>query len=231
MAVVSAGSPSSRQRHSWRRPPTWPDGRLLHPHEDRTTRVTTGALLPVLAIWMWSAGRADGYFEVSVGGWWWILAAGLIVFAVVSSLAATSRIRAVAARSDLAVMQPRSIGRRLLRDWRAPRWSDGRLVAIRDPAVTALLLAGIFASCGTMWLLGNAAVPRIDISGYQQGLLGVLQLTSVALMWAMVGRVQVVRAIVEGWLDDDAQLGFIERRIVALAANAKRASAHFTSTR
>ena len=234
MAVVSAGSPSARQRQSWRRPPAWPDGRLLHPGEDRTTRVTVGALVSLLAIWMWTAGRADGYFELpvdAVGGWWWILVAGLIAVSVTSSLVAKRRTWAVAARSDLAAVGPRSVDWPLLRAWRAARWSDGRLVAVRDPAVTALVLAAIFALCGTMWLLGNAAVPRIDITGYQRGLLLALQLTSVVLMWAMAVRIQVVRAIVEGWLDDDAQLGFIERRIAALAANAKRASAHFTSTR
>ncbi len=58
MAEASAGSPSARQRHSWRRPPAWPDGRLLHPREDLTTRVTIGAIVPLLAIWVWALALA-----------------------------------------------------------------------------------------------------------------------------------------------------------------------------
>lgn len=229
MAEVSAGSPSARQQHSWHRPPAWPDGRLLHPSEDPTTRVTIGALMPLVAIWVWALGRVD-YFEASVGDWWWILAAGLIAASVVSLLAAKRRIRNLAARSGLAAVQPQYTHRRLRRVWRAARWSDGRLVAVRDPAVTALMLAGTFALFGTLWLSGNAGIPRIAISGYQQDLLLALQLPVVALLWAMVIRTQVVRAVVEGWLNDDAQLGFIERRIAALAANAKRTNARFATT-
>ena len=90
MAEASAGSPSARQRHSWRRPPAWPDGRLLHPREDLTTRVTIGALVPLVAIWVWALGRVD-YFEASVGDWWWILGAGLIAASVVSLLVAKRR--------------------------------------------------------------------------------------------------------------------------------------------
>ena len=223
MAEASAGSPSARQRHSWRRPPAWPDGRLLHPREDLTTRVTIGAIVPLLAIWVWALGRVD-YFEASVGDWWWILGAGLIAASVVSLLVARRRIRSLAARSGLAAVQPQYTV------WRAARWSDGRLVAVRDPAVTALILAGTFALYGTLWLLGNAGVPRIDTSGYQQDLLLALQLPVSALLCAMVVRTQIVRAVVEGWLDDDAQLGFVERRIAVLAANAKRANARFATT-
>lgn len=223
MAEASAGSPSARQRHSWRRPPAWPDGRLLHPSEDLTTRVTIGAIVPLLAIWVWALGRVD-YFEASVGDWWWILGAGLIAASVVSLLVARRRIRSLAARSGLAAVQPQYTV------WRAARWSDGRLVAVRDPAVTALMLAGTFALYGTLWLLGNAGVPRIDTSGYQQDLLLALQLPVSALLCAMVVRTQIVRAVVEGWLDDDAQLGFVERRIAVLAANAKRANARFATT-
>lgn len=229
MAEASAGSPSAGQRHSWRRPPAWPDGRLLHPCEDLTTRATIGAGVVLAAIWVWALGRF-GYIEASFGDRWRILGAGLIAASAVSLLVARRRIRSLAARSGLAVVQPQYTHRRLLRVWRAARWSDGRLVAVRDPAVTALMLAGAFALYGTLWLLGNAGVPRIDISGYQQGLLLALQLPVVALLWAMVIRTQVVRAVVEGWLDDDAQLGFVERRIAALAAKAKRANARFATT-
>ena len=223
MARLLRGSPSARQRHSWRRPPAWPDGRLLHPREDLTTRVTIGAIVPLLAIWVWALGRVD-HFEASVGDWWWILGAGLIAASVVSLLVARRRIRSLAARSGLAAVQPQYTV------WRAARWSDGRLVAVRDPAVTALMLSGTFALYGTLWLFGNAGVPRIDISGYQQDLLLALQLPVSALLCAMVVRTQIVRAVVEGWLDDDAQLGFVERRIAALAANAKRANARFATT-
>lgn len=229
MVEDSGRSPSAKQRHSWRRPPAWPDGRLLHPHEDLTTRVTIGAIVPLVAIWVWALGRA-GYLEASVGDWWWILEAGLIAVSVVSSLAARRRIRSLAARSGLTAVRPQSTRRRLRRVWRTARWSDGRLFAVRDPAVTALVLAGTFASYGALWLLGNAGIPRIDMSGYQQDLLLALQLPVSALLCAMVVRIQVVRAVVEGWLDDDAQLGFIERRIAALAANAKRANARFATT-
>lgn len=179
--------------------------------------------MPLLAIWVWALGRVD-YFEASVGDWWWILGAGLIAASVVSLLVARRRIRSLAARSGLAAVQPQYTV------WRAARWSDGRLVAVRDPAVTALMLAGTFALYGTLWLLGNAGVPRIDTSGYQQDLLLALQLPVSALLCAMVVRTQIVRAVVEGWLDDDAQLGFVERRIAALAANAKRANARFATT-
>lgn len=229
MAEASAGSPSARQRHSWRRPPAWPDGRLLHPREDLTTRVTIGALVPLLAIWIWTLGRVD-YFEATVGDWWWILEAGLIAASVVSLLVARRRTWSLAARLGLTAVQPQSTRRRLPSVWRAARWPDGRLIAVRDPAVTALVLAGTFASYGALWLLGNAGVPRIDISGYRQDLLLALQLPVSALLCAMVVRIQVVRAVVEGWLDDNAQLGFIERRIAALAANAKRANARFATT-
>ena len=229
MAEASAGSPSERQRHSWRRPPAWPDGRLLHPREDLTTRVIIGALVLLLAIWIWALGRVD-YFEASVGDWWWILEAGLIAASVVSLLVARRRTWNLAARMGLTAVQPQSTCRRLTSGWPAARWPDGRLVAVRDPAVTALVLAGTFASYGALWLLGSAAVPRIDISGYQQDLLLALQLPVSALLCVMVVRIQVVRAVVEGWLDDDAQLGFIERRIAALAANAKRANARFATT-
>ena len=44
------------------------------------------------------------------------------------------------------------------------------------------MLAGTFALYGTLWLLGNAGVPRIDISGYQQDLMLALQLPVVALL-------------------------------------------------
>ena len=118
MAEASAGSPSARQRHSWRRPPAWPDGRLLHPREDLTTRVTIGAIVPLLAIWVWALGRVD-HFEASVGDWWWILGAGLIAASVVSLLVARRRIRSLAARSGLAAVQPQYTV------WRAARWSDG----------------------------------------------------------------------------------------------------------
>ena len=191
--------------------------------------MTIGAIVPLVAIWVWVLGRVD-YFEASVGDWWWILVAGLIAASVVSLLVARRRIRSLAARMGLTAVQPQSTRRRLPSVWRAARWSDGRLVAVRDPAVTALVLAGTFALYGTLWLLGNAGVPRIDISGYRQDLLLALQLPVSALLCVMVVRIQVVRAVVEGWLDDDAQLGFIERRIAALAANAKRANARFATT-
>lgn len=225
MVEGSGGSISARQRHSWwRRPPAWPDGRLLHPCEDPTTRVIGGAVVPLLAIWSWSAGR-DGYLGVSVGERWWILAASLIAVSVVSVLVARRRIWHLAARSRLAAVQPQST-RQLLCVWRAPRWSDGRRVTVMDPAAMALMLTGTFAACGTMWLLSNAGVPNSDISGYPELLLLPLELT----ILAMAVRTQVVRAIVERWPDDYAHLGFIERRIAALAAIAKRANAQFAST-
>ena len=226
MAEASAGSPSARQRQSWRRPPAWPDGRLLHPCEDLMTRVTIGALMPLLAPLVWALGRGD-YIEASVGDWWWILGAGLIATSVVSPLVARWRTRSLAVRMGLTAAQPQSSRRRLPSVWRAARWPDGRLVAVRDPAVTALVLAGTFASYGTLWLLGNAGVPRIDISGYRQDLLLALQLPVTALLCAMAVRIQVVRAVVEGWLDNDAQLGFIERRIAALAANCEASQCPF----
>ena len=170
------------------------------------------------------------YFEASVGDWWWSLVAGLIAASVVSLLVARRRTRSLAARMGLTAVQPQSTRRRLPSVWRAARWSDGRLVAVRDPAVTALVLAGTFALYGALWLLGNAGVPRIDISGYRQDLMLALQLPVSALLCVMAVRIQVVRAVLEGWLDDDAQLGFVERRIAALAANAKRANARFATT-
>ena len=95
-----------------------------------------------------------------------------------------------------------------------------------DSASARLQLCGL----RTLLLLGHAGVPPIAISGYQEFLVPALQLTALSLLWAMVIRNQVVRAVAEGWTDADKQLGFIERRIAALAADAKRASARFAST-
>ena len=228
MAEDSAG-PSSAKRQSWRRPPAWPDGRLLHPNDDRTAKVILSTLTALLALWIWALGRTDS-FNLPVGDSWWILAAGLLAASVLCFLVARRRVWRLAARSSVGAVQPQSTHPRVSRWWCAPRWPDGRLVAVKDPVVTVLLLACSFAAYGTLLLLGHAGVPPIAISGYQEFLVPALQLTALSLLWAMVIRNQVVRAVAEGWTDADKQLGFIERRIAALAADAKRASARFAST-
>lgn len=216
-------------QHSWRRPPAWPDGRLFHPGEDRTTRVTLRAFASLLCIWVWALGRSD-YFALAAGDWWWVLAAGLLAASALCFFIARRRVWRLAAHSGVGPCS-REPSTGMLRGWRAPRWSDGRLVAAKDPAVTALLVVCSLAFYATLWLLGEAGVPSIDISGYQEPLLPILQLATLGLLSATMVRTQVVRAVVEGWIDEDRQLGFIERRIAALATEAKRAKARFASSK
>ncbi len=224
MADDSGGTPSARQQHSWCRPPAWPDGRLFHPGEDRTVRVTLGASASLLCVWVWALGRSD-YFALAADGWW-ILAAGLLAASALCIVIARRRIRCLAAHSGVGPCS-REPSTGMLRGWRSPRWSDGRLVAVKDPAVATLLVVCSLAFYAKLWLLGEAGVPSIDISGYREPLLPILQVTTLGLLWAMMVRTQIVRAAVEEWIDEDRQLGFIERRIAALATEAKRAKDRF----
>ncbi len=95
--------------------------------------------------------------------------------------------------------------------------------------VTAAALGSVFTACATLWLLGETGVPRIDMSTYQEPLLSVLQVAAPTAIWVAIIRVWVVQAVVEGWADDDSELGFIQGRIAAVAVDAKRARAQFTS--
>lgn len=54
-----------------------------------------------------------------------------------------------------------------------------------------------------------------------------LQVVAATAFWVMAIRMRVVQAVVEGWVDDDSELGFIQGRIAAVAVDAKRARARF----
>ena len=92
--------------------------------------------------------------------------------------------------------------------------------------MTVATLVSVFAAGPALWLLGEAGVPRIDIATHEEPLVPLLQLATIVLISVVVIRVHVVQAVVEGWMDDK-ELGFVERRIAALAAGAKQAKARF----
>ena len=58
-----------------------------------------------------------------------------------------------------------------------------------------------------------------------------MQLVTLVVIWVVLIRMHVVQAVVEGWADEDKELGFVEGRIVALAADARRARARFAPPR
>ena len=120
---------------------------------------------------------------------------------------------------------------RLLAWGRTPRWPDGRRFAVRDPLVTVATIASVFAACAAFWLFGEAGIPRVDVSAYQLPLVPVMQLATLVVIWVVLVRMHVVKAVVEGWADDDSELGFVESRVAALAAGARRARARFAPLR
>ena len=230
MAGSCAGVSAVERRSWWSRPPEWPDGRLLNANEDLTTRVCLWVAFLLLAAHVWVLGRS-GTFDVAVGDSLWIIIGGLVVASVLCVVGARRRIWARATSAGAAAPNaagPTADG--ILREWmRAPRWGDGRRFAVRDPMVTAAALGAVFTACATLWLLGETGVPRIDMSTYQDPLLSVLQVAAPTAIWVAMIRVWVVQAVVEGWADDDSELGFIQGRIAAVAVDAKRARAQFTS--
>ena len=135
----------------------------------------------------------------------------------------------LAARSGLRVPSEVSDGRPLTAWYRTPRWPDGRLFAVSDPGVTVALIAFALAMSALLWLCGEARIPRIEIAAYQEPLLLLLQLATTILLWVVLIRTRIVHAVVGGWVDDDrAELDFLQRRVVALAVDAKRARARFS---
>ena len=69
MAEVAVGASVAERRHSWRRPPVWPDVRLFHPCEDRMTRVGLRVEFLLLVLYTWAIGRSER-FDVTVGDSW-----------------------------------------------------------------------------------------------------------------------------------------------------------------
>lgn len=229
--VESLGVSAAERRSWWFRPAAWPDGKLLNPNEDRMTRVWIWVACLLVAVQSWVLGRSDT-FDAATGDSLWILSGGLVAASVLCCVGARKRIWARARRAGAAApgaARPGADGL-LLAEWvRAPRWGDGRRFAVRDPVVTTAALASVFTAYATLWLLGEAGIPRIDISTYQDPLLSVLQLAAATALCVMAIRLRVVQAVVEGWADDDRELGFIQGRIAAVAADAKRARARFGS--
>lgn len=235
MAGNAVGASAVERRSGWFRPAAWPDGRLFNANEDQTTRVALWVVFVLLAVHSWLLGRSDA-FEVAVSYSSWILSGGLLVASALCILVARKRIWARASSSgagsgcgrDEGGAAGAGAGGRTPLEWvRAPRWPDGRRFAVRDRVATAATMAAVFAACAAVWLLGEAGIPRIDVSAHQGLLLPVLQLAMVAALWVMIVRAQVVQAVVEGWADDDSELGFVQVRVAAVAANAKRARARF----
>ena len=213
-------------RSWWFRPAAWPDGRLLNANEDATTRVWLGVVFLLVAMQVWVHGRSDR-LDAAVGDSLWILIGGLVAASVLCTVGTRKRVWERASSADAA--GPGADGPILLKWVRAPRWPDGRRFAVRDPALTAAALASAFAAYATVWLLGEAGVPRIDISAYQDLLLGGLQVAAATALSVVTIRVRVVQAVVEGWADDDSELSFVQGRIAAVAATAKRAKSQFAS--
>ena len=231
MAEVSVEAFVAERRHSWRRPPVWPDGRLFNSNEDRMTRVGLRVAFLLLVLYTWAIGRSERFdvfeaFDITVGDSWWILAVGLLAMSALCLFAARRRVWVRATRTSAGTSQPGTVNWRLPAWGRTPRWPDGRLFATRDPLVTVSTLVSMFAAGAALWLLGEAGVPRIDIATYEEPLVLLLQLATIVFIWVVGIRMHVVQAVVEGWMDDK-ELGFVERRIVALAADAKRAKARF----
>lgn len=190
------------------------------------TRVLMRIEFLLLAPYLWALGRSDS-LEVVVGDWAWILAGGLLAASAVCLLVMRKRVWARAGSSGAGATQPEAANR-LLPGWgRTPRWPDGRRFVVRDSVVTVAAFGAVSTACAAFWLLGEAGIPRVDVSPYGVSLVPLLQLATPVVLLVWLIRMQVVRAVVEGWVDDDTELGFAERRIAALAAGASRARARF----
>lgn len=225
--AVASLSEGGRSR-GLRRAPRWPDGRVFNPMEDRMTRLVSRVVLVSLMLWVWALGRSDG-LNVAVEGSWWILVGLLLAVSVLAFYGGRRRVWALAGRSGLRAPSEVPDGRPLAAWYRTPRWPDGRLFAVSDPGVTVASVAFFLAMSAVLWLCGEARIPRIEIAAYQEPLLLLLQLATVILLWVVLIRTRIVHAVVEGWVDDDcAELDFLQRRVVALAVDAKRARARFS---
>ena len=164
MAVSSKHGQRSVSGHwsssRWNRP-RWPDGRLVHPGDDRHYSIARLIILPLVVVQFWLVGRlelADVRIEANTG----IVLAFLAVAAVTCEVVSTRRIWAltdgVADGSSGAVRAPTS------RLCRAPRWPDGRVISRGEDKVAlatrviAVLLVLVFSlACG--W----AGVPNIYV--------------------------------------------------------------------
>ena len=229
--AVQAPVAEGERSRSWRSVPRWPDGRLFHAMEDRMTRVAVRLQMLSLALFVWAFGRSD-LFEAAVDDARWILVGALVVVSVLSFYVGSRLVWTRAARSGAGVPTHESARQRPPVWWRAPRWPDGRLFAVRDMAVMVAWLVSIFAAGAVLWLCGDAGIPSIEISAFQEPLVSLLQLATVSLTLVVAIRMRVVQAVVEGWVDDDrVELDFFMGRIAALAVDARRAKARFAPSR
>ena len=153
--------------------PRWPDGRLVHPGEDRQYySIVCLIFLPLALAQFWLIGHFD-LVGVRIEAYTGIVLSLLLAVGAACEVVSTRRVWALAdAVTDNDSGGDRGLMSRL---WRAPRWSDGRLISHgEDNLAMATRAMGVLLLLVLSWACGSADIPDIYVDANLSILPGLL---------------------------------------------------------